>query len=318
MQTAVWILVRVATAVATLTVLSALVFWATEVLPGDAVGVVSGANATDAEREAVRLALGLDRPAPERYLAWLGGILHGDFGVSLVSGREVGAILVTRLGASLAVLVPAAAGILVLAGALGLLMGLKAGSRLDRGFTAVTLGMIAIPEFLIATLLMVMLSVWIPLLPAVAIIPAGQTLWQHPELIVLPALALAIGGCGSTMRMLRASVAQTATAPFTEFARLNGVCGPAYVCLVGVNAAGPAIHSFAVMIAGLLGGAIVVETLFNVPGLGYEITRAVAGRDVPLVQGLSLVLSALVLAILLAGDICSRLLRQATTRQERS
>lgn len=318
MRTAVWITVRVATAVATLTVLSALVFWATEVLPGDAVGVVSGPDATDAEREAVRFALGLDRPAPERYLAWLGGILYGDFGVSLVSGREVGAILVARLGASLAVLVPAAAGILVLAGALGLLMGLKAGSRLDRGLTAVTLGMIAVPEFLIATVLMVVLAVWIPLLPAVAIIPAGQALWQHPELAVLPALALAIGGCGSTMRMLRASVAQTATAPFAEFARLNGVRGPAYVRLVGVNAAGPAIHSFSVMIAGLLGGAIVVETLFNVPGLGYEITRAVANRDVPLVQGLSLVLSALVLTILLVGDICSRLLRQATTRQEMS
>ncbi|MGO1849160.1 ABC transporter permease [Microbacterium sp.] len=316
MRTAVWILVRVATTVATLTVLSVLVFWATEVLPGDAVGVVSGPNATDTERETVRLSLGLDRPAPERYLAWMAGILHGDFGVSLVSGREVGAILLARLGTSLAVTIPAAAGIVVLAGSLGILMGLRAGSRLDRGLTAATLGMIAIPEFLIATLLMAVLAVWIPLLPAVAIIPAGQNLWQHPELIVLPALALAIGGCGSTMRMLRASVAQTATTPFAEFARLNGIRGAAYVRLIGVNAAGPAIHSLTVMIAGLLGGAIVVETLFNVPGLGYEITRAVGNRDVPLVQGLSLVLSALVLVILLAGDICSRLLRQATTRQE--
>ncbi|GAA3660954.1 ABC transporter permease [Microbacterium marinilacus] len=316
MRTASWIAVRVASCAATLTILSFVVFWATEVLPGDAVGVVSGPDATDAEREAVRLALGLDRPPLERYGAWVDGLAHGDLGTSLVSGREVVGIVVARLGASMAVLVPAAAGIVILAGVFGTIAGMRAGGRVDRALSGVTLGLIGTPDFLIATALLVVFAVWLPILPAVAIVPAGQSLWQHPELIALPSLALALGGFGSTMRLLRASVAQTVATPFAEFARLNGIRGLAYVRTVVVNAAPPAVHAFTIMIAGLLGGGIVVETLFNVPGLGYELTRAVGNRDVPLVQGLALVLGAVVLMILLVGDIIARVLQQRTRRQE--
>lgn len=307
---------RVATFAATLTVLSFVVFWATEVLPGDAVGVVSGPDATDAEREAVRVALGLDRPPLERYGVWVAGLVRGDLGISLVSGREVAVIVVARLGASLAVLVPAAIGIVILAGVLGTIAGMRAGGRMDRVLSGVTLGLIGTPDFLIATALLVVFAVWLPILPAVAIVPTGQSLWQHPELNALPAVALALGGFGSTMRLLRASVAQTVATPFAEFARLNGIRGPAYVRTIVANAAPPAVHAFTVMIAGLLGGGIVVETLFNVPGLGYELTRAVGNRDVPLVQGLALVLGAVVLTILLAGDILTRVLQQRTRRQE--
>lgn len=308
---------RVATCAATLTVLSFIVFWATDVLPGDAVGVVSGPDATEPEREAVRLALGLDRPPWERYGSWAASVLHGDLGTSLISNRDVTGIVMARLGASLAVLLPTAAGILLLAGVLGTIAGMRAGGRTDRALSAVTLGLIGTPDFLIATALLAVFAVWLPILPAVAIVPTGQNLWQHPELIALPALALALGGFGSTMRLLRASVAQTVSAPFAEFARLNGVRGPAYLRTIVVNAAPPAVHAFTVMIAGLLGGGIVVETLFNVPGLGYELTRAVSNRDVPLVQGLSLVLGAAVLTILLVGDIITRVLQQHTHRQER-
>lgn len=303
-----WIAVRVAVAAVTLTVLSIVVFWATEVLPGDAVGTISGPDATDAEREAVRISLGLDRPPSERYLEWAGGVLRGDFGTSMVSTRDVGEVVVDRAGASLAVLLPAAALILLLAGGLGVWAGLRAGSRLDRVLSGATLGLIGTPDFLIATLLLLLFTLWLPVLPAVAIVPLGESLWGHPDLIVLPALALALGGFGSTMRLLRACVTQSASLPYAEFARLNGVRGPRYVWSIVSNAAGPAVQAFTIMIAGLLGGGIVVETLFNVPGLGYELTRAVGTRDVPLIQGLSLVLGAFTLLVLLAGDVLARLL----------
>jgi peptide/nickel transport system permease protein len=310
--------VRVAACAATLVVLSFLVFWSTEVRPGDAVGVVSGPDATDAEREAVRVALGLDRPPSTRYVAWMAGLLRGDLGTSLVSGRDVAAIVAARLGASLAVVVPAAVGIVVLAGVLGTIAGMRVGGRLDRAVSGATLGLIGTPDFLLATALLVLFTAWLPILPAVAIVPAGQTLWQHPELVVLPALALTLGGCGSTMRLLRASVAQTVATPFAEFARLNGIRGAAYVRIIVANAAPPAVQALTIMIAGLLGGGIVVETLFNVPGLGDELTRAVGNRDVPLVQGLTLVLGSAVLAVLLTGDVITRVLQQRTRRQELS
>jgi len=298
---------RALVAVAMLFALTAVVFWCTEVLPGDAVGVVSGQDATPAERDAVRVALGLDRPALERYVDWIAHALQGDLGVSLVSGRAVAGIVSARFGTTVSLLVPAALGIAALAGALGTAAGLRQGSRLDRFLSGATVVLIGTPDFLLATMLLAVSAACLPALPAVALLPPGGSLWQHPELVVLPALALALGGFGSTMRLLRASVAHAARAPFAEFARLNGVRGPRYVRTVLASALGPAIHSLSIMIAGLLGGGIVVESLFNVPGVGYELGRAVATRDVPLVQALSLVVSASCLFILLVGDVLSRL-----------
>lgn len=306
-----WIGVRVGFAIATLFLLSVAVFVATEVLPGDAVGIVSGPQATDAERAQVRTQLGLDRPAPQRYVAWAQGALTGDLGTSLVSGREVSDILVSRVEAGSAVFVPAAVLLTLLAGGLGMLAGLNAGGWLDRIVSSSAVGFIAVPDFLLATALLLVFTAWWPVLPAVAIVPIGESLWGHPDLIVLPALALALGGFGVAMRLLRASVAQTTETPFAEFARLNGVGGLRYARIVVGNALGPAIQALSIMLAGLLGGAVVVETLFNVPGLGQELTQAVASRDVPLVQGLGLVLGGATLAILLTGDIVARLLTPA-------
>lgn len=316
MRTASWLAARLTVSAATLLVLTFVVFWATEVLPGDAAGVLSGADATAAERDAVRSALGLDRPPLVRYGDWVTGALGGDLGASMVSGRAVGEIVTGRLAASLTILAPAAVVIMILAGVLGVVAGLHAGGRVDRALSSLTLGLIGTPDFLIATALVLAFAVWLPVVPAVALVPAGQALWQHPELIVLPSLALALGGFGSTMRLLRAAVAQAVEAPYAEFARVNGLRGAAYVRTIVANAAGPAIQSLTVMVAGLVGGGIVVETLFNVPGLGQELTRAVGYRDVPLVQGLSLVLGATALVVLLTGDVAARLLQQATTRRE--
>jgi peptide/nickel transport system permease protein len=251
-----------------------------------------------------------------RYSDWLTGALRGDLGTSMVSGRAVSDIVTGRLAASLTILAPAVAVIVVVAGVLGVVAGLRAGGRVDRALSSLTLGLVATPDFLIATALVLVFAVWLPIFPAVAIVPARQALWQHPELVVLPSLALALGGFGSTMRLLRATVAQVVETPYAEFARVNGFRGAAYIRTIVANAAGPAIQSLTVMVAGMVGGGIVVETLFNVPGLGLELTRAVGYRDVPLIQGVSLVFGAVALITLLTGDVAARLLRQATTRQE--
>lgn len=314
MRLPVWIAVRVAVGAATLTALSALVFWATEVLPGDAVGTLSGPDATAAEREAVRVRLGLDRPPLERYLDWAGAVLHGDLGTSMSSNRSVAEIVLDRAAASFAVVVPAAVLILVFATVLGTWAGMNADSRLDRVLSGTTLVLVSVPDFLTATAALLLFTLFWPVLPTVVIVPSGDSLWQHPDLVAVPALALAIAGFGASMRLLRAGVAQVATAPYAEFARLNGVRGLRYVRIVVMNAAGPAVHTFTVMTAGLVGGGIVVENLFNVPGLGNELTTAISIRDVPLVQGLSLTLGAITLSVLFAGDVATRLISRHTVR----
>lgn len=313
MRLAGWLTMRVVAAAATLIVLSAVVFWATEVLPGDAVGTSAGPNATDAERAAIRVSLGLDRPAGERYFEWIGQAVQGDLGESLLTGRDVSEIIGDRLSASVAVLLPASVVIVVLAVGLGAAAGLRVGGRWDRILSAITLGLVGSSDFLLATGLLVVFTAWWPVLPAVALVPTGDDLWEHPDLVALPAIALALGGFGAAMRLLRASVAQTADTGFAEFARLNGVRGVRYVWMVVSNAAAPALHGLSIVLAGLLGGSIVVETLFNVPGIGYELSQAVAERDVPLVQGLSLTLGAATLAILLAGDLCAAMLGRHQT-----
>ncbi|MFV0260095.1 MAG: ABC transporter permease [Acidimicrobiales bacterium] len=303
-----WIGARVVAAVATLALLTVVVFVATEVLPGDAVGIVSGPQATGAERAEVRTQLGLDRPAPQRYLAWLGAALRGDLGTSLVSDRPVSEILISRLEAGSAVFVPAAIALTLLAGGLGAVAGINPGGWLDRILSSSAVGFIAVPDFLLATGLLVAFTTWWPVLPAVAIIPIGESLWAHPDLAALPVLALVLGGFAVAMRLLRASVAQATEAPFAELARLNGVRGLRYVRIVVGNALGPGIQALSIVLAGMLGGAVVVETLFNVPGLGQELTQAVARRDVPLVQGLALVLGGATLTIFLIGDVIARLI----------
>jgi peptide/nickel transport system permease protein len=300
---------RLLVAVLTLLVLSALVFWATEELPGDAAGVLAGPDATAAERARIGERLGLDGPAHERYVGWTARALDGDLGVSMISGRPVADILADRLGNTVAIVTVSILLIAVLSIGAGLVAGMRSGRRTDRLVSGTTVTLIAVPDFLLATFLSSVFAGFLGVLPGVSLVPLGDTPWQHPELLILPVASLTLGGLGASMRLIRGSVIAAAGSPYTEQARLNGARGAGLgIRHVLPNAVGPGIQSLALMMAGLLGGGIVVETLFNFPGVGYELTKAVAARDVPLVQGLSLGLGALTLLTLLLGDLAAHAL----------
>ncbi|OCC14048.1 ABC transporter permease [Streptomyces sp. PTY087I2] len=300
---------RVLAALVTLLVLSVVRFFATELLPGDAVGVAAGNDATEAERAEIRERLGLDQPAMSRYLEWLTQLLRGDLGRSLSSGRAVGDMLSSRFGYSLVLILLAAAAVVVLAVVLGLAAGMRVDSRLDRLLSAGTVTLIAVPEFLLASALLMVLAQHWRLLPAVSMVPPGDAPWAHPDLLVLPVTSLVLGGLGVATRLVRAATAAVADSPAVEQARLDGESGWALaVWYVLPAAAGPAVQGMAVMVSGLLGGSLVVEALFNYPGVGAELARAVAYRDVPVVQGFGLALAAAVLVVLFLGDLLGRLL----------
>jgi peptide/nickel transport system permease protein len=307
---------RLVAATATLAVLSALVFAATEVLPGDASGALAGVDATATQREQIRAELGLDRPAVVRYADWVGGVLHGDLGTAYVGGRPVADVLADRMpnslllaGAALLVMIPAAL-------ALGLLAGLRAGGGIDRAVSTASLVAAGAPEFLTAAVLVAVLATGFGLLPEVSLVPLGGSPLDDPVVLVLPTLTLVGVGLALATRMVRASAADVAAAPYVEAARLNGVRGVRLaVRHVLPNAVGPAVQVLATTIGGLVGGAVVVETFFGYPGIGFELQQAVLRRDIPVVQGLVLVLSAVSLGALLVGDVVRRLLdgaRRAT------
>ncbi len=183
------------------------------------------------------------------------------------------------------------------------------GGGADRVVSTATQILAAVPEFVVAALLVAVLAVWLEVLPRVSVIPLGGTPLDVPHALVLPVLTLSTVGLAVATRLLRASVADVAGTPYCEAARLNGVRGVRLaVRHILPNAAGPAVQALTLTTGALVGSAVVVENVFDYPGIGRELQLAVAARDVPMVQGIATALVAVMLAVLLLGDLCARLL----------
>lgn len=299
---------RLAGAAVLLVLLSAAVFAATAVLPGDAVSAVAGVDASAAQRAEVRAELGLDRPAVERYAHWVADAVRGDLGHGFVGERPVTDVIATRLPNSLLLAALTLAVTAPLAATLGLWTGLRGGAA-DRAVSTTAQILAAVPEFVVAALLVAVLAVWLEVLPRVSVIPLGGTPLDVPHALVLPVLTLSTVGLAVATRLLRASVADTAAAPYCEAARLNGVRGVRLALRhILPNAAGPAVQALTLTTGALVGSAVVVENVFDYPGIGRELQLAVAARDVPMVQGIATALVAVMLVVLLLGDVCARLL----------
>ncbi|AWL41528.1 MULTISPECIES: ABC transporter permease [unclassified Streptomyces] len=299
---------RLAGAAVLLVLLSGVIFAATAVLPGDAVSAVTGVDASEAQRADVRAGLGLDRSAAERYVSWVSGAVRGDLGSGFVGDRPVAEVVATRLpnslllaGLTLAVTVP-------LATLLGLWTGLRGGGA-DRLVSTGAQVIAALPEFVIAALLVAVLAVWLEAFPRVSLVPLGGTPLDVPRALVLPVLTLSAVGLTVATRLLRVSVADAAATPYCEAARLNGVRGTRLAARhILPNAAGPAVQALTLTTGALVGSAVVVENVFDYPGIGRELQLAVAARDIPMVQGIATTLVAVMLAVLLLGDIGARAL----------
>jgi peptide/nickel transport system permease protein len=312
-----FLLSRIAGIAVTLAVLSAVIFAATELLPGDAVSAVAGPRADAAQRVQVRAELGLDRPAAQRYLEWVGGAVRGDLGTTFTGRRPVTEVVADRIGNSMVLALAVFALLVPLALTLGTIAGLGSaggppGRRADRIISLVTLSTLGMPEFLAAGLLLAVFAVWLGWFPAVSLVPIGGSVTAHPEVLVLPVVSLLVVTLGAVTRLVRAGVADVAVSPYVEAARLAGVRGPTLVVRHVLPAAlGPAVQILAVGLGTIVGGAIVVETLFDYPGIGKELQSAVAGRDVPLVQGITLTLATVTLLALFVGDLVGRVLDPA-------
>ncbi|MGW3681972.1 ABC transporter permease [Streptomyces prasinus] len=280
-----------------------LVFALTEALPGDAAVALAGDQPDPARIAAVREAMGLDRPAGERLADWAAGLLHGDLGTSLVSGRPVNRYLADGFGptlllASLTVvlLVPAGFG-------LGVLAARYAGRPADRLISSVTLAVYAVPEFALGVLLVTVFALRLGWLPPTAV-GHGTDLLAHPAVLVLPVLVLLSRPVCSLARMVRAGMIDALASPYAAQARRYGVSGTRVRYAHALpNALAPAAQQLARTVDWLLCGVIVVEALYVIPGLGTVLLDAVAERDVPVVQGLAVVFGVLTVVLNLGADL---------------
>ncbi|RJQ71684.1 ABC transporter permease [Pseudonocardiaceae bacterium YIM PH 21723] len=301
-----YVLRRLALAVGQLVALSIVVFSLTAMLPGDAAEVRQSEHMTPEQVAALRNQLGLDRPLWTRFLEWAGAVLHGDLGQSLSSGLPVNQIIGESIGCT-AVL----AGVTVLLVAplstvLGIASAVGENGRLDRVITAVTLGLAAIPDFVLALVFVAVFALQLGWSPATWV---GVTDLCTPELLALPVAVLLCRSLSLLTRQVRAGTVTVLHAGYVVQARRLGL--PRRTVLlrhVLPNAAVPAVQDLARLGDNLLGGVLLVEAIFAIPGVATALITAVQQRDVPTVQGLTMVLAAFALLIhLLADLICDRL-----------
>ncbi|WP_405771745.1 ABC transporter permease [Streptomyces sp. NBC_00080] len=283
-----------------------LVFALTEALPGDAAVALAGDQPDPARIAALREAMHLDRPAYERLTDWVTGLLHGDLGTSLTSGRPVGQYISDGFGPTL-LLATLTAALLVPTGfGLGVLAARREGRLADRLISSVTLAVYAVPEFALGILLVSVFALQLRWLPPTAV-GYGTDLPGHPAALVLPVLVLLARPVCSLSRLVRAGMIDALASPYVAQARRYGVSGTRIRYTHALpGALAPAAQHLARTIDWLLCGVIVVEALYVIPGLGTVLLNAVAERDVPVVQGLAVVFGMLTVVLNLGADLVAR------------
>jgi peptide/nickel transport system permease protein len=298
------VLKRLGLGVVTLFVVSVLIFFAVELLPGDIAEAVLGQSATQETVQAMREQLGLDRPAPVRYVEWLTGALQGDFGVSLVSGERVSEAITTRFENTLFLAAYAAVIAVPISIVLGIIVALLRNTIFDRVANVVTLTSISSPEFFLGYILILYLAVKTSYFPAIASLSSGMGFFELLHRTFLPALTLVLVVTAHMMRMTRAAIINLLASPYIEMARLKGV--PPWRVIVRhalPNAWAPIINVVALNLAYLITGVVLVEVVFVYPGIGQLLVDAVAKRDFPIVQACCLIFAATFILLNLAADV---------------
>jgi peptide/nickel transport system permease protein len=301
---------RIFAGIATLFVVSILIFFATNVLPGNVAEVVLGHSANPARVHALSAELGLNRPLATRYFTWLGGMLQGDFGKSEVavaeqsSSASINNTIGTPLKNSLILAAITTVLLVPLTLLLGALAGIGAGRKLDHAISAPALVASGLPEFVTATLLIVIFFNWLKLLPPVSNVVPGQSPLSTPNLLVLPVLTLLGVALGSGVRQVRAGMIEVMDQDYFRVAELNGIHGRLLLYRYALrNALAPAVQSIAQNIQYLVGGIIIVESVFTYPGIGTYLVQAVTAHDVTQVQAAALILATVYIAINIIADL---------------
>jgi len=296
---------RVAISLLSLLAVSALVFAITAVLPGDAAQEQLGQDATPAALEALRAQMGLDVPAPLRYLKWLGGIVRGDLGTSATTQLPVAELVASRLPNSLLLAAVTALFSVPIALTLGIASAVWRGSWFDRAASTAAVAVVSVPEFLVATLAVLVFAVKLRWLPALSYVSDIESIGQMLRAFAMPVLSLCCVIIAQMMRMTRAAVIDQLEAPYIEMVRLKGASPLRMVMAHALpNAIGPIANAVALSLSYLLGGVIIVETIFNYPGIAKLMVDGVSQRDMPLVQTCAMIFCAGYLILVTLADVC--------------
>ncbi len=300
------IIKRLGLGVLTLLVISVMIFVGIELLPGDLAQEILGQNATPETVEAFRKELKLDLPPHTRYLAWLGDIFRGDLGNSLANNRPISDLIGWRFANTLFLAVVTAVVAVPVSILLGILAALYRNSFFDRFISMVTLSTISFPEFFVAYILIVLLSVQLIIFPSISNINDSMSFWQKIHAIALPCLTLTMVVVAHMMRQTRAAIINILSSPFIEMARLKGIDRLRVVVRHAFpNALSPVINVVALNLAYLVAGVVIVEVVFAYPGMGQLLVDSVTKRDIPVVQASGLIFATTYVVLNMLADLLS-------------
>lgn len=300
------IIQRLSLGILVLFAVSLIIFLGVELLPGDLCQAIQGQSATESTVAACRQDLGLDQPAPIRYINWLTNISHGDFGTSLANGREISELISVRLANTFFLALVAAVIAVPLSLALGILAALYRNSWFDRSINVLTLSSISFPEFFVAYILILVFSVKLAWFPSLSDVSPDTPLLERLHKVFLPALTLTLVVMAHMMRMTRAAIINLMASPYIEMAKFKGLSRSRIIIYHALpNAWAPIVNVVALNLAYLIVGVVIVEVVFVYPGLGQLIVDSVQKRDIPVVQACSIIFAATYVLLNLTADIIS-------------
>jgi peptide/nickel transport system permease protein len=293
--------------VLTLFLVSIVIFAATEILPGNAARAVLGRDATPAALTAMEKQLHLDRPLTTQYAVWLGGVLTGNPGTSLVNGENVMAEVMPRVRNSFTLLLLAGIVGIPLSVLAGILAAGRQAGMFDTIVSVTALGLAATPEFAVGLLTIIVFATSIfRWLPPVSLVPPGSSVLSGPQILVLPVLTLVLVIFPYLFRMMRGSMVEILQSDYVEMARLKGVSAARIIFIHALpNAIAPTIQVVGLTFAYLAGGVVLVEYVFAYPGIGQSLVYAIFARDVPVIQFEVVLLSAFYVGLNIFADIAT-------------
>ncbi|MFA3877994.1 ABC transporter permease [Streptomyces sp. MMCC 100] len=292
-------------AVVSLFVVSVIVFVATQALPGDAAVAKLGKNATPAALESFRQLYHLNDPLPTQYVNWLGNILQGRLGVSFATGFPVGSLIGDQVANSLVLIAATVVIAIPLSVVLGILTAIRRDRATDHVSSVLMLVISALPEFVLGVALVLLFATNVSqVLPAVSPVDPSRSILQQLDLIVLPTLTLVLLVLPYVVRTVRACMIEALESEYVTMARLKGMSERRVVLRHALpNMAGPTFQVVAQSLAYLAGGVVVVESVFQFPGIGQAFVSSVLSRDLPVIQAVAMLLAAFYVLVNLLADI---------------
>jgi peptide/nickel transport system permease protein len=295
---------RILATIPVLAIVALVVFSILHIAPGDPAGVIAGDQATEEQIQAIRSKLRLDLPFHEQFMLWLSSALRGDLGISIFSNRPVTALFMQRIEPTIALAVLTTIIAVTLSVPIGVLAAWRAGTAVDRGVMSFAVLGFSFPVFVIGYVLIWVFAIKLKLLPIQGYRPLADGFWPFLRHLILPSFALGLSFMALIARITRASVLEVLSQDHIRTVRAKGV--PAWRLLFAhalPNAAVPIVTIIGVGVALLLGGVVVTESVFAIPGVGRLVVDAILHRDYPVIQGVLLIFSATYVMVNLIIDL---------------